>query len=118
MCQFAKRAFSFLCSWPGLKFLAGLTSIIFGVLGTWLMSRRYARTLARNLLYALIFPLLFLFGQGAHVRNFITSAIKTNEDIKDSSIDMTIGLHLLFWAFFLQFLPLIIDLCIPPGQPR
>jgi hypothetical protein len=100
---------SFLCSWDGLKFLANLGSVVFGILGTWLMSRRYARRLWRNLLYAFVFPILYLLGQGAHVRAFVKATIIANRDIEDSVIDMTIGLNLLFWAFFLQLIALIIE---------
>ena len=34
------RAISFLGLWAGLKALVNLCSVIFGILGTWLMSRR------------------------------------------------------------------------------
>jgi hypothetical protein len=97
------------CSWDGLRFLANLGSVIFGILGTWLMSRRYARRLWRNLLFAFVFPILYLFGQGDHVRDFVKVTINVNRDIEDSVIDMTIGLNLLFWAFFLQLIALIIE---------
>jgi hypothetical protein len=104
-----ERLASFLWSWDGLKFLADLGSVIFGVLGTWLMSRRYARKFWPNLLFTLLFPLLFLVGQGRHVRNFVKVTINTNRDIEDSVIDMTIGLNMLFWAFFLQLIALAIE---------
>jgi hypothetical protein len=99
----------FLLSWDVLKFLANLGSVIFGVLGTWLMSRRYARRFWANLLYTFLFPLLYLIGQGGHVREFVKETIKTNSDIEDSVVDMTIGLNLLFWAFFLQLIALMIE---------
>jgi hypothetical protein len=100
---------TFLRSWDTLKFLANLGSVIFGILGTWLMSRRYARRFWRNLLYASIFPILYLLGQGKHVREFVKATINTNRDIDDSVIDMTIGLNFLFWAFFLQLIALLIE---------
>jgi hypothetical protein len=104
-----ERLISYLCSWDGAKFLANLGSVVFGILGTWLMSRRYARRLWRNLLFALVFPVLYLFGQGAYVRDFVKATIIANRDIEDSVIDMTIGLNLLFWAFFLQLIALVIE---------
>jgi hypothetical protein len=73
------------------------------------MSRRYARRFWRNLLFTFLFPALYLFGQGGYVRDFIKVAINNNRDIEDSVIDMTIGLNLLFWAFFLQLIALIIE---------
>jgi hypothetical protein len=99
----------FLRSWDTLKSLADFGSVIFGILGTWLMSRRYARSLWRNLLFAFIFPILYLVGQGEHVREFVRTTINNNRDIEDSVIDMTIGLNLLFWAFFLQLIALVVE---------
>lgn len=96
--------------WDGLKSTANVASVVFGILGTWLMSRRYAREFWRNLLFAFLFPLLFLFGQGARVRDFVKTTINTNRDVDDSVIDMTIGLNLLFWAFFLQLIALGIEI--------
>lgn len=100
---------SFFLSWDGLKFLVDLGSVVFGVLGTWLMSRGYARRFWPNLLFAFLFPALYVFGQGRHVRRFVKATINANRDIDDSVIDMTIGLYLLFWAFFLQFIVLMIE---------
>jgi len=103
------RLASFLWSWDGLKFLANLGSVVFGILGTWLMSRRYARSFMRNLLYTFLFPLLILARQGGRVRDFVKETINANRDIEDSVIDMTIGLNSLFWAFFLQLIALGIE---------
>jgi hypothetical protein len=103
------RLASFLWSCDGLKFLAKLGSVAFGVLGTWLMSRRYARRFWPNLFFAFLFPVLYLFGQGGHVRDFVKTTININRDIEDSVIDMTIGLNLLFWAFVLQLIALGIE---------
>jgi len=105
MCRLA----AFLWSWDGLKFLVNLGSVVFGILGTWLMSRRYARKFWPNLFFTFLFPALYLIGKGGDVRNFVNVSIKSNEDIKDSATDMTIGLYLLFWTFFLQLIALSIE---------
>ncbi len=103
------RLVCFLLSWDGLKFLANLGSVVFGIFGTWLMARRYARKFWPNLLFTFLFPALYLVGRGRYVRNFVKVTINTNRDIEDSVIDMTIGLNLLFWAFILQLVALGID---------
>lgn len=100
---------TFLLSRDGLKFLANLGSVVFGILGTWLMARRYARNFGRNLLYTFLFPLLILVGLGGRVRDFVKETINANRDIEDSVIDMTIGLNSLFWAFILQLIALGLD---------
>jgi len=100
---------SFLLSRDGLKFLANLGSVVFGILGTWLMSRRYARKFWPNLFFTFLYPALYLIGRGAHVRDFLKATINANRDIEDSVIDMVIGLNSLFWAFFLQLIALGIE---------
>jgi len=92
-----------------LNFVANLGSVVFGILGTWLMSRRYARRFGLTLLFAIFFPILFLIGQGNHFRNSVKATINTNRDVEDSVTDMAIGLYLLFWAFFLQLIALGIE---------
>jgi hypothetical protein len=92
-----------------LKPLLDVASALFGLLGTWLMSRRYARQFGRSVLFALISPLLLLLGQGARVRRFMAAKINANCDLPDSVTDMALGLNLLFWAFFLQLLAAIVD---------
>ena len=92
------------------KFILNVASALFGLLGTWLMSRRYAKQLGRSLLLALISPLLFLFGQGARVRSFVKEKINANRDLPESVTDMALGLTLLFWAFFLQLIAFLLDL--------
>lgn len=103
------KALCFLGSWAGAKFLVNLASAIFGLLGTWLMSRRYANQLIRSLLYSLISPALYLFGKGARVRRFFKAKIDANRDMADSITEMVWGLTLLFWAFFLQLTALFMD---------
>jgi hypothetical protein len=103
------KAISFLASWTGIKAVIELCGFIFGILGTWLMSRRYARELWRNLVYAFLFPFLILVGKGSRVRDFVKATVNANRDVEDSVTDMTIGLHLLLWAFFLQLIALTIE---------
>lgn len=92
------------------KFILNVASAVFGLIGTWLMSRRYAKQLGRSLLFALISPLLFLFGQGARVRRFVQGKVNASRDLPESVTDMALGLTLLFWAFFLQLVAFLLDL--------
>jgi len=85
-----------------LKTTLEVASAVFGLLGTWLMSRRYAKEFGRSLAYALITPILFLIGRGDRARSFMKEKIKGNRDLPDSAGEMALGLNLLFWAFFLQ----------------
>ena len=99
---------NFVFSWNHIKFAANLGSVVFGLIGTWLMSRRYARRFWRNLLYSLIVPVAYLFIR-ARVRGNIKVSADVNKDIEDSAIDMTIGVYMLFWAFALQLIALLIE---------
>jgi hypothetical protein len=103
------RLASFLWSREGIKFLADLGSVVFGMLGTWLMSRRYARDFWQNLLSAFLLPLMFLLGRGARFRDVVKKTINANSDIQDSVPDMAMGLYSLFWAFFLQLIALGVE---------
>jgi intracellular septation protein A len=92
-----------------LKWVSEIAAAIFGVLGTWLMSRRYADSFLQNTLLALTWPLLILFGQGNRIRRVIKARFDANRDIPESIVDMVLGLNLLFWAFFLQVAALILE---------
>jgi len=81
-------------------------SAIFGILGTALMSRRFAPQIFRSMLYAASWPILLVLGQGRRARDFFIAKAKISWDVPDSPADMTLGLNLLFWAFFLQFISL------------
>jgi len=72
------------------------------------MSRRYAPQLLRTLLYALGSPLLILFGQLGRVRDFFKAKANINLNVPEVVADMTLGLNLLVWAFFLQLVSLFI----------
>lgn len=96
-------------SWKGAKFLANLGSVIFGILGTWLMARRYANRFFVSLLAAFLFPMFFLLRRAGHARDVMNRITKTNLDVPDSGGDMTIGVYLLFWSFVLQLVALSID---------
>lgn len=82
-------------------------SAILGMLGAALMSRRYAPQILRSLIYALSWPILCILGQGQRARAFFIARAKINWDIPDSPADMSLGLNLLFWAFFLQLISLL-----------
>ncbi len=95
----------------GIKLIVELASVLFGMLGTWRMSRRYAQELWRSLLYAATWPFLSLFGQGKRVERFFEAKASVNRDVPDSVGDMVLGLNLLFWAFFLQMVALFFEIC-------
>lgn len=96
--------------WPAIKFLINFASAFFGLVGAWLMSRRYARQPVMALIIAIFWPLLALFRRGERVRNSVTAAINANRDVEDAVKDMALGLVLLFWAFVFQAIGLLIDL--------
>jgi len=83
-------------------------SAIFGILGTALMARRCSPQVVRGLLYAASWPVLLVLGQGRRARAFFVAKASINWDTADSPADMTLGLNLLFWAFFLQLLALFL----------
>ena len=93
-----------------IKFIVNFVSAVLGLVGTWLMSRRYARQFGRSFLYALVSPVLLLLGRGGRLRGFVKGKINASRDLPDSVTDMVLGLMLLFWAFFLQLVGLILDL--------
>lgn len=93
-----------------IKFCFNLASAIFGIIGTWFMSRRYAEQFGRSVLFAFIVPFLYFVGLGARVRQFIDAKVSGNEDIPDSASQMALGLALLFWAFLLQIGSAVLDL--------
>jgi hypothetical protein len=95
--------------WPrGIGHGCEYASAIFGILGTALMSRRYCPQLGRGILYALTWPLLLVIGKGRRAREFFAARASVRWDIPDSPADMTLGLNLLFWAFFLQLVSLFL----------
>jgi hypothetical protein len=83
-------------------------SAVLGILGTALMSRRFAPQVLRSLVYAASWPILWVFGHGQRARRFFIAKAKINWDNPDSPADMTLGLNLLFWAFFVQLLSLFL----------
>lgn len=93
-----------------LKAILNIASAIFGLLGTWLMARRYAQQFLREVAFALFSPLLFLIGRGNRARAFVKATASSNLDLPDSVTDMALGLILLFWAFFLQLGTSLLDL--------
>jgi hypothetical protein len=83
-------------------------SAILGILGTMLMSRRFAPQVVRSLVYAASWPFLWIVGRGQHARDFFIARARINWDNADSPADMTLGLNLLVWAFFIQLVSLIL----------
>lgn len=83
-------------------------SAIFGILGTVLMARRCGRQISRSILYAATWPFFLVVGQGRHAQKFFVARAKLSWDRPESPADMTLGLNLLFWAFFLQLISLIL----------
>ncbi len=93
-----------------IKFLVNIASAIFGITGTWIMSRRYAKQFGRSVLFACIAPFLYVFGRGDRVRDFIDAKIAGNKDLPDSASEMALGLAVLFLAFLLQLGSALLDL--------
>jgi len=83
-------------------------SAIFGIFGTVSMSRRFVPKIWLGVLYSATYPVMCLLGKGRHVREFLVAMAESNEDVKDSPGNMTLGVILLFWAFFLQLLSLFL----------
>ncbi len=92
-----------------LSFILSFASAVLGMVGTCLMSRRYAPKFFHSMLDAAISPFLFLVGRGERVRKFFTARAKINWDVPESAADMALGMTLLFWAFFLQLVALLVE---------
>jgi len=92
-----------------LRLGAYILSAIFGIAGTWLMSRRYARNLLVTIVYALTWPIVVLAGKSKNFRDSYNAEIRANYDVQDQPIDSAFGFNLLFWAFVLQLLALLIE---------
>jgi hypothetical protein len=95
---------------PVVKFFVNLVSAVCGLVGAWLMAKRYARQPFISIVVALIWPASFIVGKDKRVRSFVTSEFKANRDLEDSAVDMALGLSLVFWAFLLQAIGLLIEL--------
>lgn len=95
---------------PTIRFFVNLVSAIFGLLGAWLMARRYARQPFMSIVIAFLWPPFFIFRCDGWLRSFVTSEFKANRDLEDSAVDMALGLSLVFWAFLLQGIGLLIEL--------
>ena len=95
---------------PLVKFLINLASALCGIVGAWLMARRYARQPLISIILSLGWPVFFIFRKNKRVQGFVTSEFKANSDIRDSPVEMALGLSLVFWAFLLQAVGLLIEL--------
>src|SRR5580704_12404004 len=80
-------------------------SAIFGIFGTVLMSRRLIPKFWRGMLFAASYPVMVVLLQGSRVRQYFISRANLGED---SLPDMTLGINLLIWGFFLQLISLIL----------
>ncbi len=83
-------------------------SAIFGIFGSALMSRRFVSKFLRGVLFSAAYPAMWLLGRGQRVREYLVSRANLNADLKDSPGDMTLGMILLFWAFFLELISLFL----------
>jgi hypothetical protein len=90
------------------KLAVNAASAVLGMIGTWLMARRYAREPLRALLFAALLPFILIWRRG-EVREFLKNKINLNADVPDSPIDMFLGLNLLFLAFVLQFVAIYLE---------
>jgi hypothetical protein len=83
-------------------------SAILGLIGTVLMSRRFVPQVVRGIIYAAAWPFMALLFQGGRVRRFFTARATLSMDKPETAADMTMGINLLIWAFFLQLVSLIL----------
>ncbi|HEX8817088.1 MAG TPA: hypothetical protein VF753_16445 [Terriglobales bacterium] len=60
-------------------------------------------------MFALIYPILIFCGKSDRVRRLVQAKADSSRDMPDSVMNMTLGINLLFWAFFLQLISLLID---------
>jgi hypothetical protein len=96
-------------SWPlAISHACEYASAVFGICGTFFMSRRIVPKFWRGMLFSLSYPLMVLFFQGHRVREYFVSRAALSSDVKDSLPDLTLGMNLLFWGFFLQLLSLLL----------
>gem|GEM_PF-6931595 len=94
----------------GVTFVLNFGSCVAGVLGTYFMSRRYAKTFLTFIFFAFADPLMRLLGRADQVDAFHALRMKGNRDVPDAVADMISGLNLLFWAFVAQMLSLLVSL--------
>ena len=83
-------------------------SAILGFVGTILMSRRFVPNFLLGLLYAAAWPFMAILLQGRRIRDFFVARAKLRMDAPETAADMTMGVNLLVWAFFLQLASLIL----------
>lgn len=83
-------------------------SALFGIYGTYLMSRRYTTSLAFFLVLALFAPIMFALGRGKVVHDYYENRTLANRDVPIATNRMALGLSLLCWAFFFQLLQVLI----------
>ena len=81
-----------------------VASALLGISGTYLMSRRYTRSLVVFLFFTLVTPLMFIIGKGKEVHDYYHSRMLANKNVPIANSRMVVGLSLLAWAFFLQLL--------------
>jgi hypothetical protein len=83
-------------------------SAVLGMVGTYFMSRRYAKGFLSGLLFAVITFFLYVFFQGAKAREFYAREALSKKEIPDSPADVAFGLNLLFVGFLAQLAKIVI----------
>lgn len=91
------------------KLIAEVISAAFGMIGSWLMARRYAREPFRALFFAVIWPIAFLIAGRQQLHEFLAEKIKLNEDVPDSPFGMVLGLSCLLIAFLVQIVVVYLE---------
>jgi hypothetical protein len=91
--------------------LTGLdaASALLGMVGTYFMSRRYAKNFFSGLFFAVVSLVLYLFFHGAEAREFYAREALSKKGIPDSPADVAFGLNLLFVGFLTQLAKIIIS---------
>jgi H+/Cl- antiporter ClcA len=82
--------------------ILSLVGALAGILGTYFMARRYASTFLSGLMFAVGAIFLRAIGEKDKVRQFYAARLQAQSDFANTAADMSLGLMLLFWAFFLQ----------------
>ncbi len=86
-----------------------VASALLGMVGTYFMSRRYAKNFFSGLFFAVVSFGLYLLLQGATARQFYAREALSKKDIPDSPADVAFGLNLLFVGFLAQLAKIVIS---------
>jgi len=86
-----------------------VASASLGMVGTYFMSRRYAKKFFSGVLFALIGTLLYFICLGSKVREFYANESHSEEKIPEAAADAALGLNLLFIGFLAQLAKIVIS---------